>query len=72
MKKIYERLSPRFDTPEGKLILAVIMRAISDLKLRNQKVSARRYLRGEMWPAELLDVNPDWVRRVIRECGVTI
>lgn len=53
------KISTQFpECPEGKLCLAIIKTAIHDRD--------SRFLSGDMWPAQLCGVDPDWIRLVLR------
>jgi len=61
---------PKF--PEARLIWAVVEQAILDLALGNEEAvkSARKFLNGRLWHAELVGIDPDYVRRVIDMVGL--
>ena len=66
------------ESPEGQLMAAVVCCAVMDLH-RPTSVwsphkfhvdSAREYLSGEMWHAEICGVDSDWIRSVLDKAGI--
>jgi len=62
------------ETPEAKLMLAIVVRAVQDASTGKGVKSAagKSYLRGNMPHAEICGVNPGWIRRVIKKVGLSI
>ena len=62
------RIAAQFpQTPEARLMLAVIQNAVSDTLIRQFRPSAIRFLKGEIWPAMMCGVNPEWIRETLEE-----
>lgn len=66
-------------TPEGKLMFSVVMACIEDAFLpktyeRNAREISRaqRYIKGNMYHAEIAGVDSEWIRRVLNEEGLTL
>ena len=59
-------------TPEGKLQKAILSTAIVDLTAKNVHVrnSARIYLNSSMPTVQLAGLEPDYIRRVLRQAGL--
>jgi hypothetical protein len=75
--KIIERQCPQ--SPSARLFFAVFAQAVQDAFILEQKDSnmpdirsARRYLRGSMQHLDLLGIDSDWVRRKIKDAGLSI
>lgn len=65
------KIGKQFPTsPDGKLMFAIVANAILDLLEKSERNEAIRYLRGDMWHANKCGVEPDWIRKVLTECGV--
>jgi len=74
---VLRKIGPQFpQSPEGRLMLAVVGQAIRDLhgrgrgcelRARRQRESAARYLGGEMPHAEACGVSSHWVRKIMRD-----
>lgn len=67
------------DTAEGRLMLAVINIALSDLisnrqgpEMERYRDQAIRYLNGEMWHALVSGVDPEWIRLQLKIAGFDI
>ena len=62
------------DTPEHKLMFAIVEQAIKDLNSRVicDRKSAEQYLKNEIPHAELCGVDSEWVRRVLKKCGTDL
>lgn len=67
------------DTAEGRLMLAVINVALSDLitnrrgtEMERYRENAKRYLSGEMWHALVAGVDPEWIRLQLKIAGFDI
>lgn len=62
------------ETPEAKLMFAVIYRALSDAYIRRGKghvAEARRFLfRNPIVHAELCGVDTEWIHKVLRDGGL--
>lgn len=80
-KVVAKKIGYQFpDTPEGKLMFAILDLAIRDFAMtvrRNRvdhdeaiKISAYRYLKGDMEHCQRVGIDPAWVRRVINESGL--
>jgi len=74
VRMVLHKLSPL--TPQdacGRLIWAVVEQAVRDLAW-NAVVAdeAKRYLRGPLWHASLVGIDPEYVRRVIRQVGIEL
>lgn len=75
---VIEKIAYQFpDTPEGRLMLAVVGQAICDLVTQAKgsdialaKRRAAAYLCGEIWHAQAAGVDPDFIRRVIAGYGL--
>lgn len=61
-----------YKSPEHKLMAHVIRVALYDLNTKQHNQSAKTYLNGSMWHAQLCDVDPDWIRLVIKRVGLEI
>ncbi len=61
-----------YKSPEHKLMAQVIRVALYDLNTKQHSQSARTYLNGSMWHAQLCDIDPDWIRLVIKRVGIKI
>lgn len=61
-------------TPQCKLMFSVIEVALRDLTAEAAIVrsSARRYLSGEMLHAQVCDVDPDWIKRLMNDVGLDL
>lgn len=74
VRLVLHKLSPM--TPEdasGKLIWAVVEQAVRDLAWNADVADeAKKYLCGPMWHASLVGIDPDYVRRVIRQVGIEL
>ena len=55
------------DSPEGKLMFAIVRQAITDLP-KAECLAAADFLNSEMWCCEICGVESEWVRRVVKEC----
>lgn len=67
------------DTPEARLMLAVINIALVDLisnrrgtEIERNRDNAARYLSGEMWHALVAGVDPEWIRLQLKTAGFNI
>jgi hypothetical protein len=67
------------DTAEGRLMLAVINVALSDLitnrrgtEIERYRENAARYLSGDMWHALVAGVDPEWIRLQLKIAGFDI
>ena len=54
------------DSPEGKLMFAIVRQAIMDLP--RKCLGAVEFIESEMWCCEVCGVESAWVRRVVKEC----
>lgn len=62
-------------TPQGELMFAIIEMAVKDLTNNTEhrtriRGDAIRYLKGDMVHAQWCDVEPSWVRMVLKKCYV--
>lgn len=72
------RIKPSFPScPEGALACAVIMQAVEDAtgiltktRKRDDVISAIEYLMGDMRHASIAGVDADWVKEIMRDCGL--
>lgn len=77
MRALVNKISCQFpDTPEGRLMCAVINIALSDLITNRRghdvdinRNNAKRYLNGDMWHALVCGVDPDWIRLQLKIAG---
>jgi hypothetical protein len=63
------------NTPEHRLMFAVFDRAVQDAVSSipaHQSESAAVYLEGDMFHAVACDLDPEWVRKVLRTSGVRL
>lgn len=67
------------DTAEGRLMLAVINIALTDLitnrrgpEMERYRDNAKRYLSGDMWHALVAGVDPEWIRLQLKIAGFDI
>lgn len=80
MHALVSKISCQFpNTAEGRLMLAVINVALSDLitnrrgpEMERYRDNAKRYLRGDMWHALVAGVDPDWIRLQLKIAGFDI
>lgn len=80
MHALVSKISCQFpNTAEGRLMLAVINIALSDLitnrrgtEIERYRDNARRYLSGEMWHALVAGVDPEWIRLQLKIAGFHI
>lgn len=54
-------------TPEAQLMFAIVCSAILDLSEENHRESAKQYLKGEMIHAQMIGLDPDWIRSTLKE-----
>jgi len=87
-RAINKKIRPQFAaSPEGNLMFAILERAILDLaKVETKKTLSKReedmrflerrqaasFLKGEITCAGLCGVDPDWVRKVIKDGGLSL
>jgi len=66
IKAIIRKLSYEFDldSPEQRLMFAVISTAINDLKDTRYRAECIRYLNHDLSHAEMCGVDPDWIRSI--------
>jgi len=62
------------DTPEHKLMFAIVEQAIKDLSSKSIEVSrsAERHIKNEIPHAELCGVDSEWIRLVLKKCGTDL
>lgn len=58
------------DTPEGRLWFTVLRNEIRGLSKPKKRADSIKYLNGEMTIYQLCNVDPDWIRRVLKEAKV--
>lgn len=56
------------DSPGHRLCLAIFEGAVSNYRAEEN----RRYLLGDIIHAQLCGVDPDWIRSVLRRCGIDL
>ena len=63
---VSKKIRPEFPTtPEGKLMFAVVDRALRDAYGCEGRMTGKVYLAGPMPHAEICGVSAAWIRRVI-------
>jgi len=62
------------ETPEGKLMCAIVSNAIIDLGSADKaiRLPAIRYLNATIYHAEICEVDSVWIREVLIKCGVKL
>ncbi len=73
LKGALRRIRYQFpDYPESNLMYSVVERAVLDLQSRNEGYSAAKYLSGDIFHAEIIGIDSDWVRQTLRTAGVDL
>jgi len=80
MHALVKKISCQFpDTAEGRLMLAVVNIALSDLitnrrgtEIERYRENAARYLSGDIWHALVAGVDPEWIRLQLKIAGFDI
>jgi hypothetical protein len=60
------------DSPEHRLVRAVLNCAVTDLGSKHHRAAALRFLLGDMRLVELCGVDPAWVRETLARCGIRL
>lgn len=60
------------DSPQGQLMKSVFQTTVSDLFLNAHRRSACLHLQGRIFEAEVCGIDAEWIRKQLREAGVTI
>lgn len=60
------------DTAEGRLMRSVFVTSVNDLFLKDHRRSACQHLQGRIFEAEVCGIDADWIRKQLRDAGVTI
>ena len=74
-RMLVAKIKPQFpvDTPEGKLMFAIIERAILDANGKHEhREEAKRYLRGPIPYAVACGVDPEWIRFMAKKIHFSI
>lgn len=68
MRAAILRLEKQYEhNSDSNLCFAVVCSAILDLEEENHRDSAKTYLKGEMVHAQLIGLDPDWIRATLKE-----
>lgn len=59
-------------SPGGKLMFAIVRQSIIDLNSKSYHNGAAHFLAGEMSPALLCGVDPEWIRLVLKRAGIKL
>jgi len=66
------KLKPAFNKDKYTIfMLSIVEQAIHDL-FDDEKHSASKYLQSDMIHAELCQVDPQWIREILQQCGIEI
>ena len=71
-KQLKLSLSPVVASPEANLMIAIIGRAVADILYSPYDMKARSYLQGEIPPAELVGIDSDYVRLLLKRIGIYV
>lgn len=80
MRALMNKIRCQFpDTPEGRLMLAVINCALSDLlsnrtglEVERNRRNAAHYLAGNIWHAYISGIDAEWIHLQLRRAGVVL
>ena len=71
-KQLQLSLSPTIASPEADMMISIIGRAAADMLSNPQDICTKLYLQGNIPPAELLGIDSDYVRLLLKKIGINI